>query len=190
MLQRIENFCQYNQQLDDILRGKKMLGMCTELLGETSVLYKEKVNYKMPGAEGFAPHQDVCAGWWMYNQDLHISVLICIDPATLENGCLEVVRGKHTQGMLSEEYKEVNPQFVKDAKWEYCPTQPGDVIFFDSYVPHRSGPNLTKGKRRVLYSTYAKASQGDLRDKYYADKRVSFPPDCERLEGKKYEYKI
>jgi ectoine hydroxylase-related dioxygenase (phytanoyl-CoA dioxygenase family) len=90
----------------------------------------------------------------MYNQDLHISVLICIDEATLENGCLEIVRKHHTDGMLSQEYKEVNPDFVKHAKWEYVTTKPGDVVFFDSYVPHRSAPNLSNNKRRVLYSTY------------------------------------
>ena len=42
----------------------------------------------------------------------------------------------------------------------------------------------------VLYVTYAKASEGDLRERYYSDKRASFPPDCERDPNKKYEYKI
>jgi hypothetical protein len=57
MVQRIENFCEYNSTLDSILRGEKMLGMCSELFGEESILYKEKVNYKLPRGEGFAPHQ-------------------------------------------------------------------------------------------------------------------------------------
>lgn len=43
---------------------------------------------------------------------------------------------------------------------------------------------------RVLYVTYAKASEGDLRARYYSDKRASFPPDIERDPSKKYEYKI
>lgn len=51
-LQRIENFCQYNQQLDSVLRGDKMLQSCSELFGEQAILYKEKVNYKLPNAEG------------------------------------------------------------------------------------------------------------------------------------------
>ncbi len=44
--------------------------------------------------------------------------------------------------------------------------------------------------RRALYVTYSKASEGDFRAKYYEDKRKSFPPDCEREEGKEYKYKI
>jgi len=44
--------------------------------------------------------------------------------------------------------------------------------------------------RRVLYITYNRASEGDWREQYYADKRKSFPPDCEREAGKVYEYKV
>lgn len=164
--------------------------MCSDLFNERAIMYKEKVNYKLPGGAGFAPHQDVAAGWWMYKQSLHISCLVSIDPATAENGCLEVVAGKHTEGMMSEEWKEIPSSKVAQMTWEMVPTEPGDVLFFDSYVPHRSGPNDTKSSRRVLYVTYVKESEGDFRDRYYADKRANFPPDCEREAGKKYEYKI
>ena len=64
------------------------------------------------------------------------------------------------------------------------------MVLFDAYVPHRSAPNLTDSPRRVLYLTYNKASEGDHRERYYADKRKSFPPDCEREAGKDYAYKV
>ena len=70
------------------------------------------------------------------------------------------------------------------------PSRPGDVVFFDSYVPHRSGPNLTAEARRVLYVTYNRLSEGDHRTRYYADKRKSYPPDCEREPGKPYVYRV
>ena len=57
-----------------------------------------------------------------------------------------------------------------------CRPGPGDVVFFDSYTPHASGPNLTSERRRVLYITYNRRSAGDHRVRYYADKRKSFPP--------------
>jgi len=189
ILQRIENFLQYNKPLDELLSGK-MNQLCSDLFGEKSVLYKEKVNYKLPGADGFKPHQDIAAGWWMYNQSLHISVLISIDHSTVENGCLEVVHGKHKEGMLSEKWKTIPDETVAKLDWKMAPTAPGDVIFFDSYVPHRSGPNMTDKARRVLYVTYAKLAEGDYRDQYYADKRKSFPPDIERDPTKTYEYKV
>jgi len=190
LLQRIENFTQFNKGMDLLLNGAKLLGMCSELFGELAVLYKEKINYKLPGGAGFAPHQDVSAGWWMYGQSLHISCLITVDEATVENGCLEIVYAHHKQGRLAPDWKEIPLDTVKSLEWVTLPTQPGDVCFFDSYVPHRSGPNMTARPRRVLYATYAKLSEGDWRQKYYADKRASFPPDIEREQGKTYEYKI
>jgi ectoine hydroxylase-related dioxygenase (phytanoyl-CoA dioxygenase family) len=190
VLSRIENFTQYNPGLDFLLTGDKLPAMCSDLFGEPSIMYKEKVNYKMPGSDGFAPHQDVAAGWWLYKQSLHVSCLVSIDPATLENGCLEVAAGEHKRGMLSAEWKEIPEDTVARLRWQHVPTEPGDVLFFDSYVPHRSAPNTTDKPRRVLYATYAKASEGDWRARYYADKRAAFPPDIERAPGTNYEYKI
>jgi len=190
ILCRIENFAQFNPGLDFILTGPKLIGMTTELFGEPAVLYKEKINYKLSGGDGFAPHQDVAAGWWMYGQTLHISCLVCVDEATLENGCLEVSLAEHKSGLLGEPWKEVPLEVVKKLKWEAAPTKPGDVILFDSFVPHKSAPNFTHNSRRVLYATYSKESEGDYRDRYYADKRISYPPDVERDPTKKYEYKI
>jgi len=190
ILQRIENFLDYNHNLNELINGPRMLRLVSQLFGEEAVLYKEKINYKLPGGQGFAPHQDVAAGWWMYGQSLHISTLIGIDPATTENGALELVRGAHKQGMLSDQWKGLSDEVCDRLKWEMFPTRTGDIVFFDSFVPHRSGPNQTDKPRRVVYTTYAKASEGDFRTRYYADKRKSFPPDIEREAGKVYEYKI
>ena len=43
-----------------------------ELMGEESVLFKDKINYKYPGGEGFQPHQDITAGWGNYTNK-HVS---------------------------------------------------------------------------------------------------------------------
>jgi hypothetical protein len=63
-------------------------------------------------------------------------------------------------------------------------------LFFDSYLPHRSAPNATRQRRRVLYVTYNRASEGDQRARYYADKHANYPPDCEREAGRRYEYRV
>ena len=49
-------------------------------------------------------------------------------------------------------------------------TQFGDVVLFNSYVPHRSGINKLKIPRRALYITYNDSSEGDLREDYYKHK--------------------
>ena len=70
------------------------------------------------------------------------------------------------------------------------PMKPGDVAFFDCFVPHQSGPNLTDQPRRNLYLTFNRKRDGDHREEYFADKRRNFPPDFEREPVKTYEFKV
>jgi ectoine hydroxylase-related dioxygenase (phytanoyl-CoA dioxygenase family) len=70
------------------------------------------------------------------------------------------------------------------------PCAPGDMMYFDSFVPHKSEPNHTDRPRRALYLTYNRASEGDQRARYYADKHESFPPDIERTSGAEYKYRV
>ena len=58
------------------------------------------------------------------------------------------------------------------------------------YPPHGSKPNLSDKQRRVLYVTYNRASDGDHLQQYYADKRLSYPPDIERDPDKEYRYRV
>ena len=69
-------------------------------------------------------------------------------------------------------------------------TEPGDAIYFDSYAPHMSDPNMTDQPRRLYFATYNRLSEGDHLAAYYADKRKSFPPDIERVAGKEYVYRV
>ena len=52
------------------------------------VFFKEKINYKLPGGEGFGAHQDAPA-FSSFGQRFHVTLLVAVDPQTLENGCLE-----------------------------------------------------------------------------------------------------
>jgi hypothetical protein len=70
------------------------------------------------------------------------------------------------------------------------PTKPGDVVFLDTYAPHSSEPNLTDRTRRMYFSTYNKASEGDHIAQYYADKHKNYPPDIEREAGKTYVFRV
>ena len=91
----------------------------------------------------------------------------------------------------------------------------GDLLIFDAFAPHRSGPNLSEASvprcsspsckpitadsvacapvqdsRRAFYLTFNRASEGDWRESYFADKAVGFPPDVDRLAGRDYAYKV
>ncbi|MCB2101081.1 MAG: phytanoyl-CoA dioxygenase family protein [Rhodobacterales bacterium] len=183
---RIEKLSPFHagfQQLQDSLR--RTVGA---LMGEEAVLFKEKINFKMPGGDGFKPHQDSQAGWDAY-ADFFVSALVCIDEATIENGCLQMVAGHHQKG-LYQSWEPLSEDDMAGMDFRPCPTQPGDVVFFDCYAPHASDPNMTDATRRIYFATYNKASEGDHMAAYYADKFKSYPPDICRQAGKEYVFRV
>jgi 2-aminoethylphosphonate dioxygenase len=189
LVQRIENFCPFHSGFSALLEHGPLIEAAAQLFGEPAILFKDKINFKMPGGDGFKPHQDQQAGWSRY-ASLFITALIAIDDATLANGCLEIAAGQHRRGLLGAEWRPLEPAEMTGFTLEPLPTRAGDVIFFDSYVPHASSPNLSAGQRRVLYVTYNRASEGDHRQRYFAEKRAAFPPDVEREPGKRYVFRV
>ena len=189
VIQRIENFCPYHPDFDALVNGGRLLAAVEQLLGGPALLFKEKINFKMAGGAGFDPHQDQQAGWSTY-ASMFVTALVCIDRATVENGCLEMSDAPRHAGLIGQEWVPLTP--VEMAAFALVPvqTEPGDVLFFDSYAPHASKPNLTAEQRRILYLTYNLAADGDHRAQYYADKRLSFPPDVEREAGKEYRFRV
>jgi ectoine hydroxylase-related dioxygenase (phytanoyl-CoA dioxygenase family) len=116
---RTENFTPFHESLREYVRSQRLMDILKELHGEDYVLFKEKVNYKLPGGggkfqgflymvldelckwsesdmskTGFPPHQDAPA-FVQFGQSSHMTVMFTIDPTTAENGCLEVVPGSH-----------------------------------------------------------------------------------------------
>ncbi|MEE2968829.1 MAG: phytanoyl-CoA dioxygenase family protein, partial [Pseudomonadota bacterium] len=51
LLNRLENFVPYHEGLAELCIGEQLLGSCVDLFGESAVLFKEKVNFKMPGGD-------------------------------------------------------------------------------------------------------------------------------------------
>jgi len=189
ILCRIENFVPYHAGFHRLIMAHRMAQAVAELLREPAILFKEKINFKLPGGDGFKEHQDVQAGWNEY-AGVHITAMLAIDNTSEENGSLELIAGMHRKGLLGRMWEPLKDEDTGYATYQAVHCRPGDAVFFDSYTPHRSAPNRTAGTRRVLYATYNRASAGDLREKYYADKRRSYPPDIERVPGKNYNYKV
>jgi len=70
------------------------------------------------------------------------------------------------------------------------PTGPGDVIFFDKLRSACLEAQSDDSPRRILYITYNLASDGDHRERYFADKHASFPPDIDRDREKTYVFRV
>jgi 2-aminoethylphosphonate dioxygenase len=189
IIQRIENFCPFHSGYDGFVRQGRLIELVSAALGEPAVLFKEKINFKMPGGAGFKAHQDQQAGWSRY-APLFVTALVSVDAATIENGCLEIAARWQQKGMIGDEWRPLDEAAVAALDLKPVATAPGDVILFDSFVPHASKDNLTDRPRRVLYLTYNRLSDGDHRADYYRHKHESFPPDIDRLPGREYVFRV
>lgn len=161
---RTENFVPFHEGLGRLLTSGELLGVASALLGEQAVLYKEKINYKLPGGAGFSPHQDAPAYRFV---ETHISCMVAVDDATIENGCLEVVSGMHQEVLPTDDTGCVRADIADSFEWMPVPVGAGETLWFHSRTPHRSGPNDSPRPRRALYPTYNAAAEGDLREAYY-----------------------
>ncbi len=170
VLARSERFADSHEGLGAFVRGEaaRIVG---SVLGEPVVLFKEKVNYKQPGGAGFAPHQDARAYRFV---DHHVSLMVPLDPATQQAGCLWFATDAERRLLDAEEGGRLTAEVERSLAWVPVEVAPGDVVVFDSLAPHRSGSNASDHPRRALYITYNSAADGDHRDRYYADKDAEF----------------
>ncbi|GGA93290.1 phytanoyl-CoA dioxygenase family protein [Puia dinghuensis] len=183
LLCRVENFIDYDKLFHQLLYETRLLGILSELFNESPTLFKEKINFKKSGGNGFAPHQDAPA-FSIFGQKYHINVMICIDNSTVSNGCIEFAPGRHKEGVLPQETNgDLRSDIVNSLDWVLVECNAGDILIFDSFIPHKSGANNSTKSRRALYATYNAQSDGDRRRDYYQEKRKYFPPEYERVVG-------
>ena len=189
ILCRIENFVPYHEGFSKLITARRMQQAVSELFGEEAVLFKDKINFKLPGGDGFKEHQDVQAGWDDF-ADIHITAMIAIDETNEANGSLEMIAGMHKQGVLGSMWAPLTDEDTGHVDYIAGALPAGRRRFLRllcaaplAAQPHRQG-------RRVLYITYNKLSEGDSREQYYTDKRNNYPPDIERDPDKDYSFKV
>lgn len=181
ILVRIEHILGYhNPEISNSLLSQKFIDCLTDLFDEPPVLFKDKVNYKLPGCRADKLHQDQAAGWNAYG-DFYISVAIVVDENRKDNAALSFLKsGNYKKELMSEEWKpltEDDPPYQPEDEYMLLEADPGDVIFFDSYVPHGSPANTSNRSRRNIFLTFNKESDGDKREAYYRDKWAIYPPN-------------
>ncbi|MEE9159632.1 MAG: phytanoyl-CoA dioxygenase family protein [Gammaproteobacteria bacterium] len=170
----------HNPEITRLLLSSKAIDCLTDLFGEPPVLFKEKINYKLPGCRPDKLHQDQAAGWNTYG-DFFITMGIVVDENRKENAALSIMKsGNYEKKLMSEEWQPLSnedPPYKPEDKCILLEADPGDVIFFDCYVPHGSPANTSNRSRRNIFLTFNRQSDGDMRDRYYAEKWASYPPN-------------
>lgn len=186
-LMRTENFAPYHDGFNSLLFGDQLRSILGEVTGEEMLLFKDKINYKLPGGNGFQAHLDAPA-YDHIGRIEHTTANLAVDAATIANGCVEVVPGSHRMDVTLAHGGKIDAEWEAGHAWVPVELEAGDLLIFGSHLAHRSASNKTQHSRRSVYATYACASDGrDLRSRYYADRRENFPPDhgksCLCFEG-------
>jgi len=189
LLCRVENFIPFHPELKEFICSDTIFGILEQLMGEPAVLFKEKINAKLGGASGFGAHQDAPA-FITFGQKYHITMMVAVDDATRHNGCMEFSDPVEVYKTLPQAPGGTIDQDVEKAlPWRKLEANAGDIVFFNSYIPHRSPTNDSEASRRAMYITYNRKSEGERRSDYFDDKRQSFPQECERIAGMDYSAK-
>ena len=181
MLVRVEYFMgPANAEVSRLLFPPKAGEALAQLLGEPATLFKEKVNYKLPGCRADKLHQDQAAGWNAYC-DWFITMAVVVDANRRDNAALSFLKtGGYERRLMTPEWQPLShddPPYSPPGDYALLEADPGDVVFFDAYVPHGSPPNTSDRQRRNIYLTFNRRSAGDLRQRYYEDKWKNYPPN-------------
>lgn len=193
LLRRIEKAADV-QPIGDLLRSKEVLRILREVTKNEQILFKDKVNCKLPGGQGFRPHVDGHffwidesgkrrKGWSEYGSDF-ISVVIPLEPSTIENGTLEVSTKDLTMQHLGNSWDTIANRLIEEngyirpedlSSFPMSPVEmfPGDILIFDWLNVHGSQKNTSQKPRRTIFATYLPTLYGDPREQYYTEKQYS-----------------
>ncbi|MEL0106856.1 MAG: phytanoyl-CoA dioxygenase family protein [Rhodospirillales bacterium] len=146
-------------------RSKRIVESMEELLGGEVYHYHTKLTAKEPKEGGsWEWHQDY--GYWYHNGiqfPYMANVIVPLDPATKENGCLEVLKGSHLMGRIDHDLTKGDQAWADQErmKWAeeefetvHCEMEPGDGLFFHCNLLHRSAANRSENRRWYLIFCY------------------------------------
>lgn len=157
-------------------RCESMVNSAEKLLGGEVYHYHSKMIMKDPKVGGaWTWHQDY--GYWYHNFVLFpflCSISIAVDPATRENGCLQVIPSSHLPGRIDHVLsgdqagadRERASEILKRIDVSYVEMEPGDALFFDCNLLHRSDQNRSDKPRWSMICAYNAARNDPYRDSH------------------------
>jgi ectoine hydroxylase len=158
-------------------RCETIVNSAEKLLGGEVYHYHSKMIMKDAKVGGaWAWHQDY--GYWYQNGVLFpllCSASIAVDPATRENGCLQVLSGSHHMGridhILTGDQAGADLERVREAQKRletvYLEMNPGDVLFFHANLLHRSDQNQSDKPRWSMICCYNAARNDPYKEAHH-----------------------
>ena len=158
-------------------RSKRLVNRVEQLLEDEAYHYHSKMVLKDAKVGGaWAWHQDY--GYWYQNGVLTpnlCSVMIAVDKATVENGCMQVIRSSHKLGrvnhVLTGDQAGADMERVEEAKKRleliHVTMDPGDALFFHSNLLHSSAANESDHSRWAMICCYNAKSNDPYKESHH-----------------------
>jgi ectoine hydroxylase-related dioxygenase (phytanoyl-CoA dioxygenase family) len=158
-------------------RSESIVNSAEKILGGEVYHYHSKMIMKDAKVGGaWAWHQDY--GYWYQNGVLFpllTSAFIAVDPATRENGCMQVLKGSHHMGrvdhVLTGDQAGADMERVREAEKVlervYVEMDPGDVLFFHANLLHRSDQNNSENPRWAMICCYNAARNNPYKEHHH-----------------------
>ncbi|MDX1996277.1 MAG: phytanoyl-CoA dioxygenase family protein [Thermoanaerobaculia bacterium] len=121
-------------------------------------LFRAMIMNKPAGQGTYLPwHQDG-GDVWKLDRDPLVTIWVALDPATRENGCMEVIPESHRLGLLTKEGSNLRPEDVE----RHCSPErihslevpAGHGVLLHNWLIHRSGVNPSSVPRRAMTACY------------------------------------
>ena len=163
------------------------------------LIFKDKINFKPPGGEGFYAHYDGIfhfidsknnkrRGWYEYG-NFFINILLSLDEKNKNNGPIEIAKSHQNNfdQLIKNTKDDGTPDLLesiaKNIKFEKINLNIGDLVVFKNTCPHRSEKNTSQLSRRILYYTYLPKDFGNQYLNYFKDKKMSKNKSSKSLSG-------
>lgn len=137
--------------------------ICAKVYGETTPIACFRAMFmNKPARQGtLLPwHQD---RWSHLDRDPLITLWTALDPATIANGCVQLIPGSHKWGVLNPEHgsgflTEVQiAQYTDKAETVFLELEAGECALLHNWTLHRSDTNATDISRRAFSVCYMDA---------------------------------
>ncbi len=158
---------EYDPIFLEYLQAPIFRDICARVHGaDTPIAVNRAMFMNKPANKGtFLPwHQD---RWTAYDRDPQITVWTAMDPATKENGCVQLIPRSHQYGLINPTHpsgflsKAQSAAICTPDRIVYAELEPGEVILLHNYLLHASDINRSSQSRRALSVCYMEAATID-----------------------------
>lgn len=143
----------------ELVTHPKLLDAVEDLIGPDILLYHAQWFVKEPNTPQFVSfHQD--SAYWSLSEAQGLSAWVALEPATEENGCMQVIPDTHGAALAHAERKssenllwrgQTVTEMIDTSKAVAMPLEAGEMSIHHARIVHGSGPNRSNA-RRIGYS--------------------------------------